>query len=194
MAQQSPQAQAIAYATQVAQLMAQLKALYGAISTLVTQNTDQSYDTVLQALPTYVKNSNGTFGLYDTTAGSGAVSVTQGGTLLTFSTSQSGLSGSYIVITGDTSNGLYLIGTGATTAWTITSPFGGSTVSAVGWGTTTPNIAHPIGVPVGTPLNMARNDVLTAEGCLANFQTYWTGAALGVQTNTPQKWADILNS
>ena len=122
------------------------------------------------------------------------MAVTNGGTAITFSASQTGLAGSYLIVTGDTSNGIYLIGSGSGVSWTLTSPFGGATLGTAAWGTATPNNAHPIALPSGSPLLMARNDVLTANGCLANFQSYWTGAALGSQSNTPQKWADILNS
>lgn len=194
MAQLTKQQQALIYATNVANFMAQLRELYKAVSALLVQNTDQSYDAVLQALPTAVFNANGTQGLYDTTGGSGTISVTNGGTAITFSGSQSSLAGSYLVVTGDSSNGLYLIGSGATTAWVLTTPYGGATGSGLSWGTTTPNTARPIALPVGAPLLMARNDVLTANGCLANFQSYWTGVAITTQANTPQKFADILNS
>jgi hypothetical protein len=195
MAQLSPQQQALNASLTIASFMAQLRSLQNAIAAFLLTNTDQSYDTVLQALPTYVKNTNGTFGLYDTTAGSGTVGVTNNSTSITFSQSQTGLSGSYLVVTGDTSNGIYLIGSGSGTSWVITSPYGGSNLSTASWGTATPNSAHPIASSIsGSPLNMARNDLLTAVGCLTNFGTFMTGGSLTSQGNTPQKFADILNS
>jgi hypothetical protein len=57
----------------------------------------------------------------------------------------------------------------------------------------TPNTAHPIAVPTNNPLLVARNDLLTAVGCLQNFQLYMTGQAVASQTNTPRKFADLLN-
>lgn len=56
-----------------------------------------------------------------------------------------------------------------------------------------PNTAHPINVPAGTPLLVARNDLITAIGCITNFQSFMTGVAVATQANTPRKWADLLN-
>lgn len=58
----------------------------------------------------------------------------------------------------------------------------------------TPNNAHPINVPASAPILVARNDLLTSVGCLQNFQSYMTGAAITTQANTPRKFADLLNS
>ena len=41
---------------------------------------------------------------------------------------------------------------------------------------------------------MAHNNLLTAVGCLNNFQSFMTGVAVGTQVNTPQKFSDLLNS
>jgi hypothetical protein len=192
--QLTQQQQAIAAAVQVASFMAQLKALYAGITAFLVTNTDQAYAGILAALPTYIFTSQGAQGLYDTTAGAGTVSVTAGSNAITFSQSQSGLSGTYLVVVGDTANGLYLIGSGTGAAWTLASPYGGATNATAAWGTATPNNAHPIALPMGGPLNMAENNILTAVGSLANFATYWTGQAVAVQANTPQKFADLLNS
>jgi hypothetical protein len=64
----------------------------------------------------------------------------------------------------------------------------------VGTADGTPNNAHPISVPVATPLLVSRNDLLTAVGCLTNFQSFMTGVAVTTQANTPRKFADLLNS
>ena len=112
-----------------------------------------------------------------TTAGSGTLAITNNATSLTFSTAQTGLSGTYLVVTGDTSNGLYLIGSGSGTAWTITTPYGGPTAAAAAWGTDTPNTAHPIALPVRRPDRHRANNLLTAVGCLTNFQSFMTGGA-----------------
>jgi hypothetical protein len=197
LAQQTQQIQALAYATLVASLMAQLRTIQNAVNAALLTNTDQSYDTILQALPTFAFNANGSQGAYDQTAGSGTVALTNGLTSVTFSAAQTGLSGSYLIVAGDSSNGLYLIGSGSGTSWAIGSPYGGATAAAASWGTAAPNNAHPIAIaapPAGTPLNMARNNVLTATGCLANFQSYMAGIAITTQANTPQKFADLLTS
>lgn len=68
-----------------------------------------------------------------------------------------------------------------------------ATDGTVGTADGTPNNAHPIGVPSAAPLLMARNDLLTAVGCLTNFQSYMTGVAVTTQTNTPRKFSDLLN-
>lgn len=192
--QLTQQQQAIAAAIQVASFMAQLKALYTAIAGFLVTNTNQAYAGILADLPTYTFTSQGAQGLYDTTAGAGNVSVTSGSSAITFSQTQTGLSGSYLVVVGDTANGLYLIGSGNGTTWTLASPYGGATNATATFGTATPNTAHPIALPMGGPLNMAENNILTAVGSLTNFATFWTGGAIGVQANTPQKFADLLNS
>lgn len=64
----------------------------------------------------------------------------------------------------------------------------------VGTADGSPNNAHPISVPASSPLLVARNDLLTGVGCLQNFQSYMTGVAVTTQTNTPRKYADLLNS
>lgn len=55
------------------------------------------------------------------------------------------------------------------------------------------NNAHPINVPAGNPLLVARNDLLTATGILVNFQNFMNGVAVATQGNTPRKYADLLN-
>lgn len=194
MAQLTQQQQALSYAALIASYMAQLRTLYGQISTTLTTSSDQSYDGTLENLPTFAFTTQGAQGLFDQTAGSGTVSVANGSALITFSTSQTGLSGSYLVVTGDSANGLYLIGTGSGDNWTLMSPYAGATNASASFGFSAPNTAHPIALPLGGPLQMSRNNVLTANGALANFQAYWTGQAVASQANTPQKFADLLNS
>ncbi len=194
MAQLTQQAQALAYAALVANYMGQLRTLQNEVAALLATAIDQNYDGILQALPTFSFTAQGAQGLVDQTAGTGTVDVTNGSEAISFSTAQSGLSGTYIVVTGDTANGIYLIGSGAGTSWTLTSPYGGLSNPTAAWGTSNPTSSHPIALPVGGPLQMARGNVLTANGCLTNFGSFMTGAAVGVQVNTPQKFADILNS
>ena len=59
------------------------------------------------------------------TAGAGTVSAVNGSTTLTFSVSQAQLSGLFLTVDGDTSNGQYLA-SGTGTSLTITPPFGGT--------------------------------------------------------------------
>jgi hypothetical protein len=68
-------------------------------------------------------------------AGSGTISVTNGGTAVTFGSSQSGLQGKYLVMVGDSTNGFYLVTSGSGTSWTIATAYGGTTLSAssAGW-------------------------------------------------------------
>ena len=80
-------------------------------------------------LPTFAFNANGSQGAYDQSAGSGTVTVATASPAVTFSSSQSGLAGQYIVIAGDTSNGLYLVSGGSGFNWVLASPFGGSPMS-----------------------------------------------------------------
>ncbi len=194
MAQQTQQQQSLNAAATIANLMAQLRLLQNQVNAFLLTYNDQNYASVLATLPTFAFNSNGSPGAYDLTAGSGTVAVTNNSTSLVFSASQTGLSGTYIAVTGDSSNGLYLIGSGSGTSWVITTPYGGSSNSTASWGTSNPNNAHPIALPVANPLNMACNNLLTGIAALQNFQSYMTGVAISSQANTPQKFADLLNS
>jgi hypothetical protein len=194
MAQQTQQAQALAAAASVANLMSQLRALQNSVNAFLLTYNDQNYGALWATFPTLAFNANGTAGIYDATSGSGTVSVSTGGQVLTFSESQTGLAGAYITIQGDTSNGLYLVGNGNGVTWPIATAFTGPTLSGAFWGTTTPNTAHPIAIPLNAPLLMAEGNLVTAVGCLENFQSYMTGVAIATQVNTPQKFADILNS
>ena len=69
--------------------------------------------------------------------GTGTASVTGGGTAITFSTSQTGLIGSYLAINGDSSNGIYQVASGSGTSWVLATAHGGSTNSTATWGTAT---------------------------------------------------------
>jgi hypothetical protein len=67
-------------------------------------------------------------------AGSGTVSINSGSTALTFSTSQSGLTGQLIQITGDSSAGVYTIQSGSGTSWVVSPAYGGaSNASGAAW-------------------------------------------------------------
>lgn len=99
-------------------------------------NGTASANSALGAGPTYFNNSQTYLYVGDggITAGSGTVSITSGGTALTFGTSQSGLQGKYITIVGDTSNGLYIIASGSGTSWTLATPYGSSgNASGASW-------------------------------------------------------------
>ncbi len=194
MPQQTKQQTAIAAAQTVASFMNQLAQLQDQITAFLQRNTDNSYDTYWQQLPTAAINANGTQGPYDQTAGSGTVAVANGSTAITFSTSQTGLVGNYLIITGDSSNGMYLIVSGSGTAWVIGSPYGGVTNGTAAWGTSTPNTAHPIAVPVGTPILVAEQWVNTSVGSLTNFVSFMGGNAISTQANAPRKFADLLNN
>ncbi len=61
------------------------------------------------------------------TAGVGNVTATNGSFTLSFASSQSALAGTYIQVSGDSTNGSYLITNGGTTTWYIGTPYGGST-------------------------------------------------------------------
>jgi hypothetical protein len=194
MPQQTQQAQALAAAAQAASYGAQLRALQKNINDFLLTWNGQNYGNILANLPTLSFFGNGTAGNYDVTAGSGTVSVTSGSNALTFSTSQSGLAGTYVTITGDSTNGLYLVQSGSGTAWLLAAAYAGATNASASWSTSAPNTAHPIGVPTGNPLLMAEGNIVTMVGCLTNFQSYMTGVAITTQANTPQKFADLLNS
>jgi hypothetical protein len=72
-------------------------------------------------------------------AGTGNVTATAGSTTITFASSQSSLAGTYIQVSGDSSNGSYLITNGSGTTWYIGTPYGGTTATTT-W-TTTPGPA-----------------------------------------------------
>jgi len=69
------------------------------------------------------------------TPGSGTVAVSYNSTAVVFSTSQTGLIGSYLAIVGDLTNGRYLVASGSGTAWVLGSPYNGATNAAASWGT-----------------------------------------------------------
>jgi len=194
MPQQTKQQTAIAAAQAVASFMQQLANLQDQITVFLTRNTDNTYDTYWQHLPTAAINANGTQGAYDQTAGSGTVAVANGSTAITFSASQTGLTGSWLIISGDSSNGLYLIVSGSGTGWVIGSPYGGTTNGTASWGTSNPNTANPIAVPIGQPLLVAEQWVNTSLGSLTNFVAFMNGTAVGTQANTPRKFSDLLNT
>ena len=69
--------------------------------------------------------------------GSGTASVTGGGAAIAFSATQTGLIGSYVALSGDTTNGIYQVASGSGTSWVLATPYGGSTNSTATWGTAT---------------------------------------------------------
>lgn len=92
-------------------------------------------NTALQGA-TYFSNANTYIGVGDggITTGTGTLSVAAGTNAVTFSTSQSGLQGKYITVTGDSSNGLYIVASGSGTAWTLATNYGGTTsASGAAW-------------------------------------------------------------
>lgn len=167
---QSAQASALALAA----LMAQSQTLYGALSNWLTDYSQNTWDTYWSQMPTCSVNADGSLGPIDVTAGTGTVAVTLSSALLTFSASQTGLAGKWITINGDATNGLYLVSSGATTVWTLSANYNGSTASAAGWNTSTPNSAHPIFAPY---LLLSRNSLITAKTALSTLQTVFSQAA-----------------
>lgn len=83
-----------------------------------------------QAL-TYFNNANTNVwvgdGGYTSGALSGTVSVTNGSTTATFSTSQTGLIGNYLVVLGDSTYAAYPVVSGSGTSWVLGKAFGGTT-------------------------------------------------------------------
>jgi hypothetical protein len=65
------------------------------------------------------------------TAGTGTVSVTNGSTTFTFSSSQTLTVGDYIQVTGDSTSAVYRIASGATTSWVMETGYGGTTGSGL---------------------------------------------------------------
>ena len=78
---------------------------------------------------TFFNNANAYIAVGDggPTAITGTVSVTNGSTAVTFSTSQTGLVGTYLVVTGDSTNAVYKIASGSGTSYTLATAYGGST-------------------------------------------------------------------
>lgn len=104
------------------------------------------------------------FGPY--TAGAGQVTTITGSNVVTFSQGQGGLAGYYLVVTGDTSNGVYLVKSGGGTTWMLIEPFEGEGLGGATWGTTNQALFYfrrtertfpvvtaigPDGSPVSTP-------------------------------------------
>jgi hypothetical protein len=73
----------------------------------------------------YVGDGNGA-----APGGGGTVSVTNGGTSVTFSASQSNLLNNYLSVAADSSAQVYRITAGSGTSWTITPAYGGTTNAA----------------------------------------------------------------
>lgn len=90
-----------------------------------------SANSSLGAGPTYYNNAQTRLYVGDggVATGVGTVSIANGGTALTFGTSQSSLQGKYWFHSADTTNTFYTIVSGATTSWVITPVYGGTTLS-----------------------------------------------------------------
>lgn len=63
----------------------------------------------------------------------------------------------------------------------------------IGAADSTPVLTNPITVPAGSPLNVARNDLLTGSGILPLFDHFMDGLEVPAQALTPRKYADLLN-
>lgn len=98
-------------------------------------NGTTSANSALGSGPTYYNNAQTSIYVGDggITAGSGTVSVTNGSASLTFSTSQSSLQGKYIVVTGDTTHGLYVDTTSSGTSHTLATTYQGPTNASASW-------------------------------------------------------------
>ena len=82
--------------------------------------------------PTYLNNAQTVLYVGDggRSTGSGTVSIANGGTALTFGTSQTGLQGKYWFDSQDSTNGFYVIASGSGTSWTLASAYQGTTLSS----------------------------------------------------------------
>lgn len=78
---------------------------------------------------TFLNSSNAKVAVGDggPSAGTGTVSVTNGSTTFTFSSSQTFTVGDYITVTGDSTGGVYRIASGSGTSWVMATAFGGTT-------------------------------------------------------------------
>ena len=97
------------------------------------------------------------------TPGSGTANVTNGSTAVTFSTSQSGLTGSYLMFNGDSTSGIYQVASGSGTSWTLASAYGGTTNAAIPWGTATFGAIN-FWTPIYTGGNVTINALSWTEG------------------------------
>lgn len=84
----------------------------------------------------FVPVATGVLSVLNQVPGSGTVHVINGSTSITFSASQSGLTGFYLQVTGDSTGGSYLIASGSGTGWTLGTAYQGSTNTAAIWLTT----------------------------------------------------------
>lgn len=115
-------------------------------------NGTTSANSALGSGPTYYNNSQCQLYVGDggITAGSGTLSATNAGTSITFSASQTGLQGKDLVVTGDSSAGIYTITGGSGTSWTISPGYGGSTASGLSWSYLTAETHSQTGLVAGT--------------------------------------------
>jgi len=115
-------------------------------------NGTTTANSALGSGPTYYNNAQCNLYVGDggISAGSGTVSVTNNSGSITFSSSQSGLTGKYLVVTGDSTNGIYTITGGSGTAWTISPVYGGSTAGTASWSTLTAETHSQTALIAGT--------------------------------------------
>ena len=85
----------------------------------------------------------------------GSITVTSGATAVSFGSSQTGLTGLYLWVDGDTTLGLYQVASGSGTSWTLATAYGGAsgTFKAIYWGTL-PN--GPITIDRSQPYALSR--------------------------------------
>ena len=189
MARMNKQQAAVQGANDVISFMGTLKGLRSAINDFVTRYNSEGYSTTWSKLVTAVNSADGVPGLIDTTAGSGTVSVVTGSATITFSASQSALAGKYLVVTGDASNGYYLIVSGATTSWVLATPYGGLTAPTASWGTANPNVANPILIG---GINRSQAALVAGVVLMQQLQNLFTNAAV-TTGNYGQNIDDLVN-
>jgi hypothetical protein len=170
----APNSAYIAQAQRVQTLWNALQQLCENIAALTPIVTNSGAQTAWNAMATAVQTATGAIGAPDVTGGSGTAAVTQNSPIVTFSGTQTGLAGSYVVFLGDSTNGQYLVAGGTGVTWQLVNPYLGPTLSTASWATITPNNAHII--TVGN-LNMSANDLATAITDLTTVLTVMNGTS-----------------
>lgn len=149
----------ISQAQRVQTLWNSLQQICESFASLQSVIINSGAQTAWNAMATATQTPSGAVGAPDVTGGSGTASVVQNSPIITFSASQTGLAGEYIVFLGDSTNSQYLVAGGVGVTWQLVTPYLGSTLSAAAWATITPNNAHVITVG---GINMSANDLATA--------------------------------
>jgi hypothetical protein len=169
----------IAQAQRVQTLWNALQLLCENIASLTPLITNSGAQTAWNAMATAVQTATGAIGTPDVTGGSGTASVTQNSPIVTFSASQTGLAGTYVVFLGDSTGGQYLMAGGSGVTWQLVTPYLGPTLTTAFWATITPNNSHVI--TVGN-LNMSANDLATAITDLGTVLAVMNGTSGTVVT------------